>query len=225
MNIIIVNCNNIENLKSCIGSIKDHTAGDYKIIVVDQNSKDGSLEWLRENVGHIVSDRNRHSRSYGKNKAIDLSNSEWIALIDSDIVITDDAWLDKMWNYTNDNRTGVVEAEIILADGQKTFAGLAFCLIRRKCFDDVGHFDSRLGKGYELDWLTRLEWSNWRTDYCSDIIAESSTGRGLTGCMVYDMEHFRQEVLKLLGFKYSMNFLENTLIKNVIRRNKKGAKK
>jgi GT2 family glycosyltransferase len=219
--IIVVNCNNGENLKRCIQSIKDNTS-DCKIICIDQNSKDGTKEWLQENVGHIILDKKRNGRSDGKNKCLKVSYSDWIAIVDADIEIKDKDWLDKMWNFTGNNRVGFIEAEVITMYEDKplkVFGGLACCLIRRTCLNEVGYFDSRILHGGEYDWLTRLEWSGWWIEYCAGTNIVNSTGRGMNGCFEWNLEKFRMELLKSLGFKYTMNFLEQTIIKNILRRN------
>ena len=45
--IVIVTSNGLSTLQACIGSILRHTAPEsYEIIVVDNGSTDGTLEWL-----------------------------------------------------------------------------------------------------------------------------------------------------------------------------------
>ncbi|HBD01570.1 MAG TPA: glycosyl transferase, partial [Lachnoclostridium sp.] len=47
--IIILTYNNLDYNKPCIESIRKYTkAGTYEIVVVDNNSTDGTKEWLEE---------------------------------------------------------------------------------------------------------------------------------------------------------------------------------
>ena len=56
VDIVVLNCNNNGYLQNCIESIKDNIDGSYNLIVVDQNSQDGSREWLIESnvVSHLI---------------------------------------------------------------------------------------------------------------------------------------------------------------------------
>ena len=53
--IILLTFNKLEYTKKCIESIKKYTSGNYEIIVVDNNSTDGTKEWLIEqkNINYI----------------------------------------------------------------------------------------------------------------------------------------------------------------------------
>jgi GT2 family glycosyltransferase len=219
--ICVVNCNGGENLKKCIQSIKDNTT-DFKIIAHDMNSLDSTREWLQENVGHIILDKKRRGRSDGKNQCLKVCYWDWICLIDPDIQILDKEWLDKIWNFTNNNRVGFIEVEInTIYDDKpiKVFGGLSCCLIRRTCLNEIGYFDSRLLHCGDYDFYSRLEWSGWWTEYCNGVNIINTTGRGMNGCFDWNIEKLKIELLKNLGFKYTMNFMEQTVIKNIMRRN------
>lgn len=220
VDIVIVNCNNGENLKRCVTSIKENTEGKYHLVVVDQNSKDGTPEWLQNNISHVILDNKRLGRADGRNKGLRVCKYNWIILIDVDCIITDKMWLDKMWNYTIDPRIGLIEVGVKTRK-QKIFSALSFCMIRKQCLKEVGDFDKHIIKGYELDWLARYEWSWWKTGYCYDLEIRNHKGRGLSGALYQSPKEVRKDALIALGFKYSMNFLEETLVKNIIKRNEK----
>lgn len=228
VDLVVLNCNNNGYLQSCIESIKENTDGSYNLIVVDQNSQDGSREWLLESnvASHLILNKKNVGIASGRNQGIQAGRYPWIAVIDSDVEIKDPDWLDKMWNYTIDRRVGYIEARVKINDwqeGQWKFAGMAFCLIRRQCFYEVGSFDRNFIIGGNLDWWVRLEWSWWKTAYCFDTDILHLCGKTMHGCLknVYiELERRRDELLDL---KYRPEFIEKTLAENHRRRLNKEA--
>ena len=52
--ILIINFNSFKWLEKCIPSLKKNTKyKNYKIIILDNNSTDGSIEWLKKNYHNI----------------------------------------------------------------------------------------------------------------------------------------------------------------------------
>ena len=46
--IIIPNYNGLSFMEPCFESLKEQTVRDFKVLVVDNGSTDGSVEWLKE---------------------------------------------------------------------------------------------------------------------------------------------------------------------------------
>jgi len=227
IDIVILNFNNRELLQKCIESIKENTEGGYNIIIVDQGSHDGSREWLQqENIApHLVLNKRNVGCAEGRNQGIKVGKNEWIVCIDSDIEIKDKEWLDKMWNYTIDESIGVIEAKVrerTWDAGKDKFGGMAFCMIRRKCFERVGEFDKHFQIGEDLEWWTRLEWSSWKTAYCATTdILHKKGGTIRNGCLKERSERLVMEADLLLRYKYGADFRNSTLEKNIRRRRSK----
>ena len=51
--IIIPNYNGKHFMKLCLDSLKNQSLSDFKILVVDNGSTDGSLSYMEENYPHI----------------------------------------------------------------------------------------------------------------------------------------------------------------------------
>ena len=217
IDIVVVNNNNNGKIQECVKSIKQYT-DNYKLIVVDTASYDGSKEWLSEsNISqHLILNKAKVNLARARNQALKVGNSDWVALISVDMIINDRLWLDKMWNYTIDRNIGLIEAGVkfrattSVIEKQK-FAKLDFCMIRRECLNDVGKFDERVFDSQDVDWLIKLEWSNWRTAYCYDANILSRT------------QIDRKEVFgnSMINDKYNQSFIQKTLRENSERRNTK----
>lgn len=96
--IIILTYNNLEYNKQCIESIKKHTVKDtYEIIVVDNHSTDGTVEWLKEqkDLKVILNDYNAGFPK-GCNMGIGLASEECdILLLNNDTIVTP-RWLENL---------------------------------------------------------------------------------------------------------------------------------
>ncbi|MGP1574295.1 glycosyltransferase, partial [Selenomonas sp.] len=92
--IIILSYNTLELLQLCIASIREFTeAGTYEIIVVENASKDGSIEWLKAQTG-LTCIYNEENQGFpgGCNQGLEIAVGTELLLLNSDTVVTKD-WL------------------------------------------------------------------------------------------------------------------------------------
>ena len=92
--IIILSYNTLEMLQLCIASIREYTeVGTYEIIVVENASKDGSAEWLKEQ-GDLRCIYNEENQGFprGCNQGLKIAEGTELLLLNSDTVVTKD-WL------------------------------------------------------------------------------------------------------------------------------------
>ncbi|MBT2291601.1 glycosyltransferase [Paenibacillus albidus] len=95
--IVILTHNKLEFTIDCIESIRDYTAtGTYEIIVVDNDSTDGTKEWLSEQ-GDIITIFNNENYGFPKgcNQGIEVATGENILLLNNDVIVTTN-WLDNL---------------------------------------------------------------------------------------------------------------------------------
>lgn len=93
--IIILTYNNLAYNKQCIESIRKFTdVGTYEIVVVDNNSTDGTSEWLKEQYDiKVIFNKENVGFPKGCNQGIELANKENdILLLNNDIIVTPN-WL------------------------------------------------------------------------------------------------------------------------------------
>ncbi len=104
--IVILNWNGKEYLKRFLPGLVDSigagtgTSADNRVIIADNASTDGSMEWLRENfpeIRTIVFDRN-YGYAGGYNKALKQIDAQYYLLINSDIEVSD-GWLAPLEEY------------------------------------------------------------------------------------------------------------------------------
>lgn len=110
LSIIIVTYNSQEDIHRCVESIQKSTSMPYEIIIVDNDSSDGTKKYLREiknnyHIRIIFNSRNL-GFSASTNQGIKESHGEYIVLLNPDTIVTKD-WA---WNLMQhfDNETGAV---------------------------------------------------------------------------------------------------------------------
>jgi len=213
IDIVTLNYNNKGYIEPCIESIKENTFVSYNLFVIDQDSKDGSREWLQENVSNLILNKENVGAGEGFNQGIRAGKADWIVLLDSDVIIKDKEWFNKIWKYTIDEQVGFIETKIWGDLYQKhQYSGNSFCMFRRKCLTDIGLFDKKILFGGDLELFARLEWSGWKTAYCSD--TDIFHYNHVTINKVFSED----EKIKILSardeklhFKYTEKFLEQSL--------------
>ncbi len=139
--IIIVNWNGKNLLKNCLISLKKNTEySNYKVIVVDNGSTDGSVEFLKRKfpwVDVLALDRN-YGFAGGNNRgivyALNKYNPDYILLLNNDILIIQKDWLRKMVEVAeSDKKIGIVGCKLIYPDGSIQHIGAYI----DKCGDGV----------------------------------------------------------------------------------------
>lgn len=106
VSIIIVNYNTKEQTKQCINSIIERTKGvTYEIILVDNNSTDGSVELFTAD-NRVIFIKSNKNLGFGKanNLAFSKTSGKYILLLNSDTLLLNDAitiFYDKMEHAEN----------------------------------------------------------------------------------------------------------------------------
>ncbi|MBK7855231.1 MAG: glycosyltransferase family 2 protein [Bacteroidetes bacterium] len=95
LSIIIVSYNVGDLLRACLLSIYNDSLKDIEVIVVDNNSTDGSVSMINENFKDVVVIKNKHNAGFpaANNQAIAIAKAQNIFLLNPDTVILDDALL------------------------------------------------------------------------------------------------------------------------------------
>lgn len=95
--IIILSFNTLPYSKQCIESIRQYTSkGTYEIIVVENGSTDGSVEWLRKQADvRLLCNNENKGFPAGYNQGMKVAQGNNLLLLNSDILVTHH-WLDNM---------------------------------------------------------------------------------------------------------------------------------
>ncbi len=109
-----------DDCREAVISLFEHTKNvDFTLYIVDNNSKDGSLEKLKAEFPQIVAIQNGDNKGFGHghNTVVPLIESQYHAVINPDVVI-DQNILKELADYLAQNEDiGVVTPKILFPDG------------------------------------------------------------------------------------------------------------
>lgn len=121
LSIIIPNHNTKKLLVRCLETIQESMEGydlSYEIIVIDNASTDGSVDFLKKKKEHIIPIFNSSNAGYGKanNQGITKARGEYILLLNSDIEVLHDA-IPKLFTFVCDHPKAFVGGKLRNTDG------------------------------------------------------------------------------------------------------------
>jgi GT2 family glycosyltransferase len=90
LSVVIVNYNVRELLSECIKSVNTAMTGiDGDIYVVDNNSSDGSVDYIRDHFPdvHVIANSDNQGFAHANNQAIRQTNSDYVLLLNPDTVV------------------------------------------------------------------------------------------------------------------------------------------
>lgn len=111
ISIIVLNHNNKNVIDKCIDSLINHNHRyNYEIIVVDNQSTDGSYENIKKTYSKIKLLRNtKNGCSSGRNIGAELAKGKYLVFLDSDQWVKNDFWLDNYIQiYTKYKNIGAI---------------------------------------------------------------------------------------------------------------------
>jgi GT2 family glycosyltransferase len=123
LSIIILNWNAKDLLKDCINSIYENTKDlNYEIIIVDNNSSDGSCDMVKENFLHIencdlIENKDNKGFASGNNQAIRIAKGNAILLLNPDTLINADVIKKTYECLVQDEKLGVTGCKVLNPDG------------------------------------------------------------------------------------------------------------
>ena len=120
ISIIVLSYNKLDYTRRCLQSYLNSSHQSFEIIVVDNGSDDGSLEWLREFSGStpvdvkIIANTENRGCSTARNQGRDLARGTYLVFTDNDMVLRQRNWLELLEGVLeNDEKCGVVGPKIL----------------------------------------------------------------------------------------------------------------
>ena len=107
--VIILTHNQLPYTQQCLESVRLHTQAPYELILVDNGSQDGTVEYLRQqNDVQLIENADNRGFPIACNQGIRAARGEQLLLLNNDIVVTT-GWLERMLAaLTSDASVGLV---------------------------------------------------------------------------------------------------------------------
>lgn len=122
LSIIIVNYNVQYFLENCLNSVYQGLKNiNAEVIVVDNNSVDGSIKMLREKFPQVKIIQNKENKGFSKanNQAIEVAQGEFILLLNPDTVVKEDTFEICLDFFANQTTAGGIGIKML--DGRGNF--------------------------------------------------------------------------------------------------------
>ncbi len=169
ISVIIPAYNSADTIRACIESALNQTLKSFEIVIVDDGSNDETAIISKKFRGEVrYFYKENGGPASARNFGIRMSRSEYIAFLDSDDVWFPAKLEKQMKIFNKDTEVGLVYSDAYVAVGgknnlkrryfedwkpaagsvfrdlfQRTFIPTSSCIVRRKCFEDLGFFDEK----------------------------------------------------------------------------------
>lgn len=125
VSVVVLNYNGKKVLKNCLGSLLKQNYNNYELIVADNNSTDGSAEFIQKNFPKVKIVANKENIGIpGLNKGIEKAKGEYIITVGNDTKF-DRNFIKEMVNVAGiDKKIGMVSPKIYYFDEKVDTLGL-----------------------------------------------------------------------------------------------------
>ncbi len=130
VSVIVVNFNGMPHLETCISSILNQTHPNFEIILVDNGSTDGSLDYARRRFPQLTIVANSKNLGYagGINTGLKCATGDYIAPLNIDTEV-DENWLAPIVKFIDENpAVAAVTPKILLYHDRTTVNALGLNL-------------------------------------------------------------------------------------------------
>jgi GT2 family glycosyltransferase len=191
ISIIIVGYNTKEVIRNCLSSIYQNPSEQpSEIIVVDNNSLDGSQDAIERQFPEVILVRNSENVGFAgaNNQGIKISKGKYILILNPDTVLFPEA-LDRMVAFMEKNpEVGAITPKIWL-DERKT---LQSCILHPFTIGNYIFAHSPIGRAFLHNWVLKKLWKK-------DIEIWLAEGPLEVDCIAGTCIMVRREVLKTTG--------------------------
>jgi GT2 family glycosyltransferase len=136
--VIIVNYNGLDHLKRCLPSLLAQRYGEYEVLVIDNGSSDGSVEYVECVYPQVTAIRSATNLGYGgaNNVGFEYASGEYLAMLNPDTVVEADWLRELVLALEKTPGAGLATSRVLLLGAPKrinacgndiTYTGLTVC--------------------------------------------------------------------------------------------------
>jgi GT2 family glycosyltransferase len=148
VSVIIVNYNGRAFLEKCLSSLLAQSYPDVEIILVDNASRDDSIEYLRKEFPSVKIIANKENLGFakGNNIGIKAAKGELIATVNNDTEVAS-KWVEKLVKAINsDENVGMCASKMLFMKNPELINSTGICISRSGACWDRGMFERDNGQ-------------------------------------------------------------------------------
>ena len=139
ISIIILTFNSVKLIKSCLDSISCQDYKDFEIIIVDNGSGDGTVDFIKEQYPQLILIENKKNlgAARGRNLGIDIARGRWIFTQDCDVILEKDLFT-QITKLTEELPfdIGIIQPKILQLDKKTIYScGVYLSRILKRYYD------------------------------------------------------------------------------------------
>lgn len=165
---VVIGWNNKKLLKGCFDSIDKQTYPYKQIIYIDNNSSDGSTEWVKQQYPEIIVLSQRKNTGFAKGNNIGIEEALKDLTVGYVVLLNTDARLDPEWTKK------IIEFAIVKPKGA-CFQGTTLDYYKHEVVDSTHIYVSRNGQGTQ---------GNWRYYYNGELGPRKVFGVNAAACLI-----------------------------------------
>lgn len=125
VSIIIVNFNGKKYLEKCLESLLKINYSNYEIIVIDNNSTDGSVEFIEKNHSQIIIKKleKNYGFAYPNNLGAKIAKGEFLLFLNNDTKVCPDFVIELMKTITSSSDIGICQSYLLKMSGDVDSSG------------------------------------------------------------------------------------------------------
>ncbi|MDO8659799.1 MAG: glycosyltransferase family 2 protein [Candidatus Parcubacteria bacterium] len=150
VSIVILNWNGKKFLKNCLDSLTQLTYSQIEIIVVDNNSSDGSQEFVKKNYKKVILIGNKENYGFakGNNIGFKASTGDYILILNNDTIVTSNFLSPLIRDFENDPKIVCLQPQIRLSKNRQLLDGVGAFLTFTGFLYHFGYLKNRMQPKY-----------------------------------------------------------------------------
>ena len=150
VSIVVLNWNGKKFLKNCLDSLAQLTYSRVEIIVVDNNSKDGSQEFVRTNYQNAILIENKENYGFakGNNIGFEASTGDYVLILNNDTIVTPNFLEPLIKDFEDDPEIACLQPQIRLFENKQLLDGVGAFLTLTGFLYHFGYLKDRMLSKY-----------------------------------------------------------------------------
>lgn len=146
--VVIINWNHGHYLKGCLDALQNQSYPFYRIIVVDNQSTDGSPEWIEQNYPKVQLRRSGANIGFSQafNLTVRSTTDPFILSLNPDVTVRPNFLAELIQAMNADERIGIVTPKLLRADDARRIDSTGLFIDRRRRTYDRGQGEIDLGQ-------------------------------------------------------------------------------